>query len=166
MMSERAVFLSTNGLMESDGSDVLDSATITSDKWSALRLLTTAGYTVVLFTPDLALARAGSRESDRHARCDSELYGKAKPLLQASYKLQIDLARSWLVGDLLDSIEIGRWVGCKTVLLADGKEREWDMTANRWPDLLADDFLEMACLIVMSDGTYVDGLSPSVDYDD
>ena len=50
-------------------------------------------------------------------------------------------------------------MGCKTVLLTDGNETDWDMTAMRWPDLIAGDLWEIACLIVMSDGSSVEGLS-------
>ena len=88
------------------------------------------------------------------------------PLLQATATLQIDLDHSWLVADRLDSIEVGRVVGCQTVLLADGSETEWEMTAMRWPDLIAGDMWEIACLIVMSDGSSVEGLSAGLDEND
>jgi len=177
-MKTKAVFFATNGIVkEEEPGSSLPTATITSDKWKALRLLTMAGYTIVLFKPDTTVARAGCRDGEIGERPHAEpsclisqsefdLCIKAKPVLHAAYKLQIDLTNSWIVGDMLNSIEIGRWVGCKTVLLMDGRELEWDMTDRRWPDLIACDFWEIACLIVMSDGSYVDGLSTSVDYDD
>jgi hypothetical protein len=43
---------------------------------------------------------------------------------------------------------------------------EWEMTAMRWPDLLAGDMWEIACLIVMSDGVSVESLSEDADRDD
>ncbi|GMV50570.1 MAG: hypothetical protein NBKEAIPA_02501 [Nitrospirae bacterium] len=138
-MTERAVFFATTGLVESAASVSASAATLTSDDWKALRLLALSGYTIVLFTDDQVGAR----------------FAGAKALRHAAEKLQIDLAQSWLVGDLLNSIEVGRGVGCKTVLLTDGREQAWDMTAQRWPDLIGRDVLEIACLIVRCDTSLV-----------
>lgn len=38
-------------------------------------------------------------------------------LLQAAAELDIDLARSWFVGDILDDVEAGNLAGCRTVLV-------------------------------------------------
>jgi D,D-heptose 1,7-bisphosphate phosphatase len=59
-------------------------------------------------------------------------------LHQAARELRIDLARSWMIGDILHDVEAGRSAGCRTVLLTNGNETEWDMSASRWPDILAD----------------------------
>jgi len=56
----------------------------------------------------------------------------------------IDLARSWLVGDILDDVEAGRRAGCRTVLLDVGSETEWRPSALRKPDVVAKDLLEAA----------------------
>lgn len=55
-------------------------------------------------------------------------------LLRASRQLGLDLARSWLVGDILDDVEAGRAAGCRTVLLDVGNETEWDLAIARLPD--------------------------------
>jgi histidinol phosphatase-like enzyme len=177
-MKTKAVFFATTGIVNADERGTsLPTATITSDKWRALRLLTIAGYTIVLFKPDTTMSYAGCRGEEISERSairsgclnsqpEFDLCVRSKPILHAAYKLQIDLTNSWMVGDMLNSIEIGRWIGCKTVLLTDGREMGWDMTDRRWPDLIAGDFWEIACLIVMSDGSCVDGLSSSVEYDD
>lgn len=177
-MKTKAVFFASNGIVTAgEPGSSFPTATITADKWKALRLLTMAGYTIVFFRPEMPVSRAGCLDEETRPRphvqphClnsqpEFDLCIKAKPILHAAYKLQIDLANSWMVGDMLNSIEIGRWVGCKTVLLMDGTELGWDMTDRRWPDLIAYDFREIACLIVMSDGSYVEGLSPRVDGDD
>ncbi len=176
-MKEKAVFFATKGMVGGDEFySVLPSAAITSEEWKALRLLTLAGYTIVLFTPDTSVGYAECQDGqqtwsdERPIRpTSSPRYNPRKqvtPLLQATATLQIDLVNSWLVGDRLDSIEVGRQVGCKTVLLTDGTERSWEMTAMRWPDLIGGDIWEIACLIVISDGSYIDGLSPNFDYDE
>ena len=65
-------------------------------------------------------------------------------LQQAARELRIDLARSWMVGDILHDVEAGRSAGCRTILLTNGNETEWDMSALRWPDVLADNVWEAA----------------------
>jgi D-glycero-D-manno-heptose 1,7-bisphosphate phosphatase len=49
---------------------------------------------------------------------------KPKPglLLRAAEELEIELARSWFVGDMLDDVEAGRRAGCRTVLVDLGTE--------------------------------------------
>jgi D-inositol-3-phosphate glycosyltransferase len=55
-------------------------------------------------------------------------------LLHAAQALDIDLARSWMVGDILDDIEAGRRAGCRTVLIDNGNETLWQMSPLRQPD--------------------------------
>jgi len=43
-------------------------------------------------------------------------------LLQAAEELDIDLARSWFVGDILDDVEAGNLAGCRTALVDLGTE--------------------------------------------
>jgi D-glycero-D-manno-heptose 1,7-bisphosphate phosphatase len=78
---------------------------------------------------------------------------KPKPglLMQAACELRLDLARSWMIGDILHDVEAGRSAGCRTVLLANGHETEWEMTPSRWPDLVAGNLLEAAHLIMAAD---------------
>ncbi len=44
-------------------------------------------------------------------------------VLRAAADLDIDLDRSWLVGDILDDIEAGNRAGCRTILVDLGTER-------------------------------------------
>lgn len=46
-------------------------------------------------------------------------------LLQAAREHRVDLARSWLIGDILDDVEAGNRAGCRTLLLDVGNETEW-----------------------------------------
>jgi D-glycero-D-manno-heptose 1,7-bisphosphate phosphatase len=54
---------------------------------------------------------------DRNA-CDCR---KPKPgmLLEAARRHQIDLARSWMIGDSAKDVEAGRAAGCRTILVGD-----------------------------------------------
>ncbi|OQW37329.1 MAG: hypothetical protein A4E19_14320 [Nitrospira sp. SG-bin1] len=74
-------------------------------------------------------------------------------LTQAAGELNVDLTHSWMVGDILHDIEAGRAAGCRTVLLTNGNETEWNLTACRWPDFIADDVFEAAQLITFTDLT-------------
>jgi D,D-heptose 1,7-bisphosphate phosphatase len=88
---------------------------------------------------------------------------KPKPglLMQAACELRLDLCRSWMVGDILHDVEAGRSAGCRTVLLTNGHETEWEMTPIRWPDLLANNLSEAAHLITATDEPLTgDRLSP------
>jgi len=59
-------------------------------------------------------------------------------LLQAAADLDIDLRRSWFVGDILDDVEAGNRVGCRTVLVDLGEEQPSDQPL-RCPDFVAQD---------------------------
>jgi histidinol-phosphate phosphatase family protein len=72
-------------------------------------------------------------------------------LTQAAREYGIDLARSWLVGDILHDVEAGRRAGCRTVLLDVGHETEWDLSPNRLPHFIADD-LTTAAQVILADG--------------
>lgn len=54
-------------------------------------------------------------------------------LVQAAADWDIDLRRSWLIGDTLDDVEAGRRAGCRAVLVDNGGETLWQMTSQRWP---------------------------------
>ena len=60
----------------------------------------------------------------------------------------IDLARSWMVGDILHDVEAGNRAGCQTVLLDIGNETEWEGGPYRTPTYTARDLLEAAAFIL------------------
>jgi D-glycero-D-manno-heptose 1,7-bisphosphate phosphatase len=72
-------------------------------------------------------------------------------LFQAAREHAIDLARSWMIGDILDDVEAGHGAGCRTVLIDNGNETEWDLTPERRPHKVASDLFEAAALIVGAD---------------
>ncbi len=69
-------------------------------------------------------------------------------LLRAAGEHGIALEDSWMIGDILHDIEAGARAGCKTVLIDNGNETEWEMNRYRIPDLLASDLLEAAQVIL------------------
>jgi histidinol-phosphate phosphatase family protein len=69
-------------------------------------------------------------------------------LEQAAREHGVDLAASWMVGDILDDVEAGRRAGCRTVLLDRGNETEWHVTPERVPNHIAYEFAQVADLIL------------------
>jgi histidinol-phosphate phosphatase family protein len=65
-------------------------------------------------------------------------------LLAAAAEIDLDLSRSWLLGDILDDIEAGRRAGCRTVLIDNGHETEWRLGPDRVPHFVAPDFAAAA----------------------
>lgn len=58
-------------------------------------------------------------------------------LRRAARDLDIDLRRSWMIGDILDDVEAGRRAGCRTVLLDVSSETEWRRSRLRRPHFVA-----------------------------
>jgi histidinol-phosphate phosphatase family protein len=56
----------------------------------------------------------------------------------------IDLARSWMIGDVRDDVEAGRRAGCRTVLLGGRDEADTLAPPQRVPHVVAGDLLEAA----------------------
>lgn len=54
-------------------------------------------------------------------------------LVHAARRHDLDLARSWMIGDTLDDIEAGRRAGCRTLLLDSGGETQWRRSPMRMP---------------------------------
>lgn len=69
-------------------------------------------------------------------------------LLQAAGDHDIDLAKSWFVGDTLHDVEAGRRSGCRTLLLDNGNETEWQLTPQRLPHHIVNNFFQAAQIIL------------------
>lgn len=78
-------------------------------------------------------------------------------LLRAAADLQLDLSRSWFVGDILDDIEAGQRAGCRTVLVDLGTE-SLPREPLRTPAFVARDTAHALRLIAA-----VEGLGPAED---
>jgi histidinol-phosphate phosphatase family protein len=69
-------------------------------------------------------------------------------LLRAARQLGVDLAGSWMVGDILDDVEAGRRAGCRTVLIDNGNETVWRSGPRRTPHHVVGSAAEAAHLIL------------------
>jgi D-glycero-D-manno-heptose 1,7-bisphosphate phosphatase len=98
---------------------------------------------------------------DGQTACDCR-----KPLpgliLRAATEHGIDLAQSWMVGDILSDIEAGNRAGCRSVLVGDEpvSEADW-LDVNRRPYAVCADLWE-AALLIAEDGEGQTAGPPSV----
>ncbi|MBV8886420.1 MAG: HAD family hydrolase [Chroococcidiopsidaceae cyanobacterium CP_BM_RX_35] len=72
-------------------------------------------------------------------------------LLYAADKHNINLAQSWFIGDILNDVEAGHRAGCKTVLIDNGNETEWQMSQQRSPHYIVTDLTKAALVITSED---------------
>lgn len=134
----------------------------------ALASLASSGYALVVVTnqPGIAQGRfAPSALEGVRARIDELLSrygvalagfyhcphdgGEARPcacrkpapgmLVRAAAEMEIDLARSWMLGDILDDVEAGRRAGCRSALVDHGNEDQWVVNPWRVPDVIVPD---------------------------
>ena len=83
-------------------------------------------------------------------------------LFKAGRDHNINLAASWIIGDILDDVEAGRRADCYTVLIDNGNETEWSMTPYRRPHHTARSLAEAAKLIYSANGHSDNGVKPGV----
>lgn len=65
-------------------------------------------------------------------------------ILRAAGELGVDLANSWMVGDILNDVEAGNRAGCRTVFVDRGNETEWLYGEYRQPTYMVTDLVEAA----------------------
>jgi D,D-heptose 1,7-bisphosphate phosphatase len=85
---------------------------------------------------------------------------KPKPglLQQAAREHAIDLAQSWFIGDILHDVAAGRAAGCRTVLIDNGNETEWQLSRQRLPHHVVNDLAEASRIILATDMVPISGL--------
>jgi D-glycero-D-manno-heptose 1,7-bisphosphate phosphatase len=140
-----AVFLDRDGVLLEEGS-----ARIFASVGDALRRLHNAGFELVVVTNQTVVARGLARKEDvdavhrrlreqlpeldafyvcpHHPNADVERYRvecdcrKPRPglLLRAAQELDLDLARSYMIGDRISDVAAGAAAGCTTILVRTG----------------------------------------------
>ncbi len=155
---------------------------LTAGAGPALRLLQESGFALIVITnqpgvgegrfPPAALAGVHRRLQELLAPHGAVLDGfyfcphvpvrgapacacrKPEPglLQRAAAEHDLDLAASWMVGDILNDVEAGRRAGCRTALIDCGNETEWILSPWRMPDLVASNLETAARLIVQVAG--------------
>jgi len=63
-------------------------------------------------------------------------------IIKAAKEHHISLNGSWMIGDILNDVQAGKAAGCRSILIDNGNETEWDMAGGpqRIPDFIAPDF--------------------------
>jgi len=99
-----------------------------------------AGFYYCPHLPEAAVSRYA-------VECDCR---KPQPglFLRAARELDLDCTRSWAIGDILHDVEAGHRAGCRTILLDNGHETEWELSPLRTPDLVCADLTQAAGLIL------------------
>jgi D-glycero-D-manno-heptose 1,7-bisphosphate phosphatase len=90
-------------------------------------------------------AQGSNRPYAQICNCRKPLPGL---LLQAAMDHDINLEHSWMVGDILDDTEAGNRAGCKTILLNNGNETEWELDNNRRPTYVCSTWHQAAEIII------------------
>ena len=72
--------------------------------------------------------------------------------LGAARQLNIDMATSWMVGDILDDVEAGHRAGCRSLLFDSGGETLWRRGPGRRPDMRATTWADVARIILAAAG--------------
>ena len=68
-------------------------------------------------------------------------------ILKAAAEWNVDLKRSWMIGDILNDVEAGHRAGCPSILIDNGGETEWLQSPLRVPDYTCVNLLEAARFI-------------------
>jgi len=145
--ANRAVFLDRDGTMAEDVHYCSrpEDFRLFPDTPKAIKLLNQHGFKVIIITNQSGIARGYFTEetlADIHRKMKDELARegahidaiyycphhpddncdcrkpKPKLILQAAKEHQIDLKRSFVIGDLQMDVDLGRAVGCKTLLIS------------------------------------------------
>jgi histidinol-phosphate phosphatase family protein len=174
-MKGKAVFVDKDGTLVVDVPYNVDPARIalTSDAEAALRRMAGSGYRVIVVSnqPGAALGRfaeAALKAVETHLKeklpsLEAFYYCPHAPdagcacrkpapglLQRAAEEHGVDLAASWMIGDILDDIEAGRRAGCRTILLDVGNETEWRVSEQRSPHHIAGGLAQAADIITGS----------------
>jgi D-glycero-D-manno-heptose 1,7-bisphosphate phosphatase len=68
--------------------------------------------------------------------------------VEAARRLHLDLAASWMVGDILDDVEAGHRAGCRSLLFDSGGETLWRSGPGREPDARATTWRDVVRIIL------------------
>jgi D-glycero-D-manno-heptose 1,7-bisphosphate phosphatase len=65
-------------------------------------------------------------------------------LIKAAAEHNIDITRSWMIGDILNDVEAGNRAGCNSILIDNGNETEWITGEHRVPAMICKNINEAA----------------------
>ncbi len=74
-------------------------------------------------------------------------------IFRAAREHGINLGASWLIGDILNDVEAGRRADCRTILIDNGNETEWEVSPLRRPHHTVKNLWEASQIILAPDRT-------------
>lgn len=66
---------------------------------------------------------------------------------KAAREHAIDLEQSWMIGDILNDVEAGNKAGCRTILINNGNETDWNLAPARKPHHTVETFSEVKNIV-------------------
>ncbi len=175
---EKVVFLDRDGVISKDSADHIkswDEFHFLPNAKEAIKLLTDHGFHIVLITNQSVIARGmttieGLEFMHNNMKGEIEEYGgkiekiyycphhpdegcdcrKPKPgmLLRAIKENNIDPTKSFMVGDRMMDVEVGKKVGCKTVIIPSERGQMEMRESSIKPDYVAKDLLDTSKWII------------------
>lgn len=89
-----------------------------------------------------------------HYRVDCQCRKPKSGLLtQAANELGIDLAHSWMIGDIAADCEAGKRVGCHTILIEKPYDPQREFNTLSQPDFLIDHWTQVPNIILKQEAT-------------
>jgi D-glycero-D-manno-heptose 1,7-bisphosphate phosphatase len=181
MKAEKAVFLDKDGTLITDVPYNVDPQLIvlTHHCLTGLKQLQDNGYLLVIISNQAGVALGYFKEAaliaveqqikgllaDADIALNGFYYCPHRPedncdcrkpapglLTCAAADLHIDLGVSWMIGDILNDMEAGNRAGCKSILIDNGNETEWQLNELRQPLAVARTINEAANYILEADG--------------
>jgi D-glycero-D-manno-heptose 1,7-bisphosphate phosphatase len=179
-MRRRAVFLDKDGTLVRDVPFNVDPARIelVPDALAACAMLARGGWPLFIVSNQPGVARGYFEERALAAAfehlvrrladggvalsgaywCphdDGDGCGCRKPapglFRRAAREHRLDLARSWMIGDILDDVEAAHRAGCRAVLVDNGGETVWNLAGERRPDRRVPNLVLAARAILSAD---------------
>jgi len=175
---EKVVFLDRDGVISKDSPDHIkswDEFHFLPNAKEGIKLLTDHGFHIVLITNQSVIARGmvtieGLESMHNNMKREIEEYGskiekiyycphhpdegcdcrKPKPgmLLRAIKENNIDPTKSFMVGDRMMDVEVGKKVGCKTVIIPSELGQREMRESSIKPDYVAKDLLDTSKWII------------------
>lgn len=180
-MKQKAVFLDRDGTLieEVNFLATVEETELFSFTIEALKLFRDAGFLLFITTNQSGIARGyfdASAVNAIHAKIQNELKANSlriesfhfcphfpdagckcrKPntgmIEQALENFDVDLSQSWMIGDKILDIEMGFNAGTKTALVKTGYGKEHQDELTRKPDIIAENLLQAAKLVISDRG--------------
>lgn len=77
-------------------------------------------------------------------------------IFRAARHFNVELGRSWMIGDILNDVEAGNRAGCRTIMLDRKYETEWLTGEWRKPDFIVGNLLEAARIVECAEQVDID----------